>query len=67
MSKNSAWKNYVKYSSIGFQLVITTAVFFYAGYKLDEFLENDKRIFTLIIGLIGMGIALYVTLKKINS
>jgi len=65
--KNNAFKDYIRYSGIGFQMMFIIALFFYIGFKLDEHFQNEKRIYTLIIGLIGLGISLYTTLKKINQ
>lgn len=55
--------NYLKYSGMAFQMgaIITIGVF--GGKKLDSWLELKTPIFTLILSLVSVSAAIYVSIK----
>lgn len=59
--------NYGKYAAIAFQMLATIAVFTFIGYKIDESKNNDKPIFTALLGLLGVIISLYSILRSLNK
>ncbi|WP_432709782.1 AtpZ/AtpI family protein [Pedobacter sp.] len=59
--------SFVKYSSIGFQMLATIGLFAFIGYKIDEYQQNDKPIITAILSLIGVLISLYQVVKQLNK
>ncbi|WP_316793271.1 AtpZ/AtpI family protein [Pedobacter frigoris] len=59
--------NFAKYSSISFQMLATIGVFAFIGYKIDEYRESDKPIFTALISLFGVIVALYQVVKQLNK
>ena len=56
MRPNSGW---VKYSNIGFQIIVTLALFGWIGYFLDNKFLELKPLFLILMLLIGAAIALY--------
>lgn len=61
--------DYVKYSGLGLQLVITILVFLFAGIWMDKKL-GTKVFFTLILTLIGFFggfYSFYLSIKKLNN
>ncbi len=60
--KNSL-NDYVKYSSIAFQMIFIILLGVFAGVKLDEFLTNGKPIFTLIFSLLSVLLAIFYVIK----
>ena len=56
MRPNSDW---VKYSNIGFQIIVTLALFGWIGYFLDNKFSEFKPLFLILMLLIGAAIALY--------
>jgi F0F1-type ATP synthase assembly protein I len=59
--------DFVKYSSIGFQMLATIGLFAFIGYKIDEHQNNSKPIITAILSLIGVAISLYQVVKQLNK
>jgi hypothetical protein len=74
MAKNESDKNespqlnaYVKYTGMGFQMIVIIGLFTYAGYKIDESAHHSVKWVTAILSLTGVFISLYlviVSLKK---
>ena len=54
---------YAKYSALGVQMAVIIGGGCYGGYKLDEYYKNAKPVFTIILSLLSIAIAMYVVLK----
>jgi F0F1-type ATP synthase assembly protein I len=54
---------YAKYSALGIQMALIIGGGCYAGYKLDEYYKTTTPIFTIILSLLSIGIAMYIVLK----
>lgn len=57
---------YVKYSSLGFQMVGIIGAFTFAGYKLDEHQNSSLPIYTAILSLVGVAISLYFIFRGLK-
>ena len=57
--------DYAKYSSLAIQMGVIIAGGCYGGYKLDEHFKNKTPVFTIILSLVSIGIALYFVLKDL--
>ena len=53
----------LKYSGLAFQMIVVILVVLYAGMKLDEYLEKEFPLFTVISAFLGVVLALYFALK----
>ena len=58
-------KEYGKYSSIAFELLVVIFVGVFVGYKLDSYFTNLKPLFTVSFSLISIAVALYSVLRKL--
>ena len=58
--------SYIKYSSIGFQMAATIALFTLVGYWIDKYYANEKPIITLILMLIGTGVSIFTLIKQLS-
>lgn len=54
---------YAKYSALGIQMAVIIGGGCYGGFKLDEYYHNTTPVFTIILSLISIGLAMYVVLK----
>ena len=59
--------DYLKYSGIGFQMIVIIGVFTYAGYQLDLNQQTKTPIYTGLSSLLGVIISLYVIIKGLKS
>jgi F0F1-type ATP synthase assembly protein I len=57
---------YAKYSALGFQMIGVIGIFTFAGYKLDENQNTSIPIYTAILSLVGVAIALYIVFKGLK-
>ena len=55
----------MKYASMGTQLFTIMAVFTFGGYYLDRYLGNSIPVFTVVLSLVGIAAAFYLTLKEL--
>ncbi|MGY0039979.1 AtpZ/AtpI family protein [Pedobacter sp. NJ-S-72] len=65
--KDKKATNFVKYTGIGFQMLATIGIFAFAGYKIDNYRNSEKLIFTALLGLSGVVISLYQIIRQLNS
>jgi F0F1-type ATP synthase assembly protein I len=54
---------YAKYSALGIQMALIIGGGCYGGYKLDEYCKNTTPIFTIILSLLSIALAMYIVLK----
>lgn len=54
---------YAKYSALGIQMGVIIGGGCYGGYKLDEYYHNAKPIWTIILSLVSIAIAMYLVLR----
>lgn len=54
-----------KYTGMGFQMLIIIALGTYGGIQLDKRTEGEFPLWTLILSLASVFIALYITLREI--
>jgi len=55
-------RNWMKYSGMAVQMIGVLLAFVFAGKYLDQWLGTDPWL-TLVMSLLGIGSALYVSLK----
>jgi MFS-type transporter involved in bile tolerance (Atg22 family) len=55
----------MKYASMGTQLFVIMAVFTFGGYYLDHRLGLKIPVLTVVLSLIGIAAAFYLTLKDL--
>jgi len=64
---NSTFKSIAIFTGIAAQMGVTIFLGAYFGKWLDTEYPADKKWFTMIFTLLGVGISLYVVLKQINK
>jgi hypothetical protein len=55
--------SFLKYSNLAIQMGVIIGLCAWGGNKLDNHLQNQKPIFTIILCLLGIGGSLYLVLK----
>jgi ATP synthase protein I len=56
---------YAKYSTLGIQMALIIGGGCYGGVKLDEYYNNTTPIFTIILSLVSIALAMYIVLKDL--
>jgi F0F1-type ATP synthase assembly protein I len=65
--KNNPLSTYAQFSGIAFQMIAIIGIGVYLGIKLDEKYPNKYKLFTLILSLLAIGIALYSVIKQVSD
>lgn len=61
----NSFNAYAKYSGLGVQMALIIGGGCYGGYKLDEYYKNTTPIFTIILSLASIALAMYIVLKDL--
>ncbi len=64
--KSSPSSNYLRYSGLAVQLLITIGVCGWLGYKADQYFGNKYPLLMLLLGFLGFGGSLYQVYRSIN-
>jgi Putative F0F1-ATPase subunit Ca2+/Mg2+ transporter len=56
--------DYIRYSTMVFEMAAIIGAFTFAGYKADAWQHTSTPYYTLAGALLGVGLALYYTLKE---
>jgi hypothetical protein len=60
-------KDYLHYSSAGIQMVLTILLFTWIGTRLDKSAENERPIWTAVLAIFGVVIAMVFMLRAFSS
>jgi hypothetical protein len=58
-------KNYMRYASMGTQMMLTIGLGVFAGVKLDKWLGLKFPIFTVVLSLASVFAAIYLAVKDL--
>jgi F0F1-type ATP synthase assembly protein I len=56
---------FLRFSNLTFQMGVIIGLSAWGGMKLDEHFKTKDPYFTIVLSLIGIGIALYVVLRDV--
>ncbi len=58
---------FIRFSGMATQMAVTIGAGVFGGIKLDELLENQQPIATLIGSLLGVVVAIYLVVKDLSK
>lgn len=64
--KSKAYNTYLRYSSLGIQLLAAIGFFGWLGYLLDRYLAIQFPAFMLLFGFLAFGGMLYQMFRAVN-
>jgi hypothetical protein len=65
--KRKAYNAYLKYSSLGIQLLAAIGIFGYLGYRIDAWLDLKFPAFMLLLGFLAFGGMIFQLYRSINK
>lgn len=65
--KNNPLNAYARFSAIGFQMIVIIGLGVYGGIKLDERYPNKYRLFTIVLSLTAIALALYSVIRQVTE
>jgi len=57
--------DYARYSSLAFRLIAIVLLGFFGGMKLDQLLNFEFPVFTLVLAFAGLFLSLYLLIKDL--
>ena len=57
---------YAKFSGVAFQMIAIIGLGTYGGVKLDEKYPNEHSLFTIILSLLSVAIAMYYVIRQVS-
>lgn len=57
--------NYARYSSIAIQMLVIILAGVFGGYKLDQWLKLNAPVFTIILSLLSVILAIYYVTRDL--
>lgn len=63
--KKQKFDSFIKYSSLGFEMMAIIAGFTFLGYKIDKWMENDFKGFTFGLMVFSVIIAIVYGTKNL--
>jgi hypothetical protein len=46
--------DFIKYSSLGFEMLVIIVAGTFGGYKIDQWMNNDVKVFTLVLMVLSV-------------
>ena len=65
MSPRKQPNPYIKYSNMALQMGATIGLSVWGGSKLDQYLNNQTPVYTIVLSLLGISLAMYLVLKDL--
>ena len=62
---DNSMRNYGRYSSLAFQMMVIVLGGVFLGYKLDQWMHLQKHVFLIILSFLSVFLALYVTFRDL--
>ncbi len=59
--------NYLKFTGMGVQMLVTIGLFTYAGYKIDEAAHHATKWVTAVLSLTGVFVSLYLVIRSLKQ
>jgi ATP synthase protein I len=67
LNSNNKYKSYIKYSSMGIQMVALIIILTFIGRYIDYKIENNIPIATIVLILFGLIAAMYYMIKTLKN
>ena len=59
--------SFVQFSGIAFQMLATIGLGVWAGMKLDDWQQNARPIWTIVLSLFAIGASLYLFIRQLTQ
>jgi F0F1-type ATP synthase assembly protein I len=65
--EKQAAKSYARYTGIGFQMIAVIGLFTFIGYKIDQSRDSSQPLYTAVLSLMGVCVALYQVVRSLKN
>ncbi len=63
--KKKSFDNFIRYSSLGFEMMAIIGFGTFGGYKIDQWLKNDFYVFTLVLMVFSVIVAIVYATRNL--
>lgn len=64
-SYKNKFDNFIRYSSLGFEMMAIIAAGTFGGYKIDQWMKNDFKGFTLGLMILAVVLAIFYATRNL--
>lgn len=57
--------SFIRYSSLGFEMMAIIGIFTFLGFKIDQWMHNEFKAFTLILVVLGVVASIVYGVKNL--
>jgi len=61
------YRDFARYSGLAFQMLVSIGLFTFAGYKIDQYRGSHTPLFTALLGLSGVLVALIQVVRALKN
>lgn len=65
--KNRPVNDYVRYSSMAFEMIVMVLIAIFGGRALDNYLELNFKLFTLIFSVLAITLVIYKFIRLVSN
>ena len=58
-NKHKGYKNFIRFSSLGFEMMVIIGLGTFLGYKIDQWMENEFMGFTLGMMILSVVLSIF--------
>lgn len=66
-NNNNRFKNYLRFTTIVWEMLVIIGAGTWGGFELDKNREGDFPLFTVILSLVSVFIAIYIVIKQTTN
>jgi F0F1-type ATP synthase assembly protein I len=64
-NKRKSFDSFIRYSSLGFEMMATIALGTFLGYKIDQWMNNEFKAFTLGLMIFSVVVAIINAVRNL--
>lgn len=65
--KNRPGNDYVRYSSMAFEMIVMVLIAVFGGRALDNYLELNFKLFTLVFSVLAIALVIYKFIRLVSN
>lgn len=64
-NKRKGYENFIRFSSLGFEMMVIIGLGAFGGYKIDQWMENEFKGFTLGLMILSVVLAILYGIRNL--
>jgi hypothetical protein len=64
-NKRKGYESFIRYSSLGFEMMVIIGLGTFLGYKIDQWMENEFKGFTFGLMILSVVLAIFYGIRSL--